>query len=289
MKYFFKHKQLITFFFIFSFISPLNSFAALKLMTEKELDKISAFGFTHFSIDGNTMRLGIDIHIEQFTKIDSLKLGYYYREDLSTTKYSILGSSSFNNELCDIAPFFNNPQGNGNNENYIDWDINWENVQMGKSPEEPLTIDGLVIRLVYDDINSKDRKLEELIIGSNAFTGYFNAEGTMHRSTGIFNPDDVNDEGVDAGSWLSRLARHPNHPIYLKRDSFLSHFHYKFNHEDGDTGQWLIIGSPTSEHKGFSVITGYKEDTLNYYYNERVTNYATTDGLKNLWDYENLL
>jgi len=56
---------------------PLFSFAQMRVVSDTELDAVSAQGFSKFSIIDNIARAEFDITTWTYTEIDSMKLGYY--------------------------------------------------------------------------------------------------------------------------------------------------------------------------------------------------------------------
>ena len=86
-------------FFIFLLIfwgalMPAKARSELKKMNQQELRSVTGTGYVDFSsagntntTAGNTQRIFIDAHIETYTEIDSIKLGYYPRTDFRTRKF----------------------------------------------------------------------------------------------------------------------------------------------------------------------------------------------------------
>jgi len=125
---------------VFLIFLPMNSFAELKAMTGCELKTTTAqAGFTNFTMDKNTARLFLDIHIETYTTIENFSAGWY----------SKTGSTG--------------------------WDQKWDTVKLGASATEPLVIDGLVLIADFDDTTKTDPILERIVIGSNRLQGTLSA------------------------------------------------------------------------------------------------------------------
>ncbi len=87
-----KKKTILVFLFlvIFAFwdgAKPSDAGAELERLNKEELAAVTGAGGVDFSIIGNTARIYFDVHMETYTEIDSIKLGYYQRENLTTRKY----------------------------------------------------------------------------------------------------------------------------------------------------------------------------------------------------------
>jgi len=172
------------------------------------------------------------------------------------------------------------------NRNYLDWDISLDNVRLGASPDNPAIINGLVVRLKYDNINSNDRRLTDIIIGTNDMQADLMVD--FRRATGIYSPKNAYRSrqlglfGVLQGP--NDLAREFNStpvPVILQRDSMLmlvDHYYFGRDYRDPDgeafmtavpdnptsssahSGMFLRIGlDRESPHFGYQVITGYNE------------------------------
>ncbi|MCF8026452.1 MAG: hypothetical protein K9K82_13320 [Desulfobacteraceae bacterium] len=62
---------------LLALLIPGLAFAELSEMTNAEMAQIRGTGPTNLYIDGNTVRLFLDIHMETFGEIDSAKAAYY--------------------------------------------------------------------------------------------------------------------------------------------------------------------------------------------------------------------
>ena len=187
--------------------------------------------------------------------------------------------------------FFNFSSQATRNRNYLDWDINVNNLRAGSSPENPLTLNGLVVRLKYDNITSPNRKLTDIIIGSNDVQG--DAYGDFRRLTGLLNPRNAhrsrrtslqkdmpqnsNANGADLGVEFNTTPI----PVILQRDSMLmllDHIRYYRDyrhpekqafmaavpdnptHNSANNGLFLRIGlDRNSPHFGYNLVSGYNE------------------------------
>jgi hypothetical protein len=173
------------------------------------------------------------------------------------------------------------------NNNVYDWDINIENLRLGKEPGDPLVIDGMVLMLKYDDITSPNKKLTEIIIGSNCMEGDF--YGDMYRMTGFLSaklPQAARNSLLEGTGEFSKVFNEAPVPVCMIRDSFLYLVdHYRFEYYDPDpglddklyppivedptsnnihTGAFLRMGlNPASQNFGFSLIMGYNEIIAN--------------------------
>lgn len=182
--------------------------------------------------------------------------------------------------LTGVDYFSMYPSANGN---IYDWDINLENVRLGKEPERPLVIDGLVMMLKYDDITKADKKLTDIIIGSNSLEGDF--FGDNYRMTGFLNPKlphAARNSILEGVGHFSQVFNEAPVPVNMIRDSFLYLVdHYRFQYyddepnEDGKTypaipdnptsnnmhtGAFLRLGlDPSSQNYGFALVMGYNE------------------------------
>ncbi|MFZ5572852.1 MAG: hypothetical protein ACOZF0_20835 [Thermodesulfobacteriota bacterium] len=263
--------------------------AELSPLSDTEMDTITGRqGLSEFTIEGNTARIFFDIHVETYMEVDSLKLGYYQKSDagvgttgdLNTAKWSALGTKSYNNNYAYVREFgssgpnlFEGLQGDGQNMNTHDWDINWENVKLGKSKTEPLIINGLIMQVEFDDINATDKKLKRVVMGTNDMQGQLSAD--MLRTTGLINPMTTTDSQARA---LASTNPADGNPLLLKRDSLGSNWdNYVLNAGDHDTGFWVILNfgsgpSGETDHIGWEIISGYDERAVNFSYKDGIEN-----------------
>jgi len=245
-------------------------------MSDNELDEISARqSLSEFTIEDNTVRLFCDIHIETYLEVDSIKAGYYKKSDNGIGTTGNLMTSKFgaapDNTYASLGPY-QGLQGTGQNMNTHDWDINWENVQIGKSETEPIIINGVIMKVEFDDIDSPNKKVKRLIMGTNDMQGVLSAD--MLRTTGMVNPLLSDDATLRAqGSTNPELGN----PILLKRDSFLTNWDDKlvFNASDNDTGFWWIFTLGTgpngeTDHIGWEIVAGYDERAIDFSYSNGI-------------------
>ncbi|MCF8026651.1 MAG: hypothetical protein K9K82_14335 [Desulfobacteraceae bacterium] len=143
-------------------VLPPPCHAEMSEMSNAQMAKIRGHGATNLYIEGNSVRLFLDVHMETYGEIDSAKAGYY--------------------ENMDGA--------NG-------WDMDWNNLTLGQSIDTPLVTDGLVFRVEFDDndattendINASNKQLERFFIGTNNMSGQISGDFTT--TTGAVHPDVV--------------------------------------------------------------------------------------------------
>jgi hypothetical protein len=122
--------------------------AELKPMSPGDMKEATAqAGFTDFSLNNDTARLFLDIHIETYTKIAKFTAGNY---------------NSGSDQL-------------------------WSTVQLGGDVDTPLTIDGLVFMADFAEGSfdaGNTPALERIVIGSNYLNGTIS--GNISSFTGIY-------------------------------------------------------------------------------------------------------
>ena len=142
---------------------------ALEAMSQKELKETTGqAAFADFTIIENTTRVFLDTHIETWTEVDSLKLGFHQRE------------------------------------NTFGWDQDWANVSFG-SQSNDLIIDGLIIKADFDNLDSPNPTLNRLIIGTNRINGTIS--GNFKSFTGAYNPAltaNTNDDSSAGSSYIRK-------------------------------------------------------------------------------------
>jgi hypothetical protein len=146
--------SLLKYFFIFTFCLVLFSIPdkvyCLDELSKDEMKTTTGQrALTDFSITENTTRMFINTHIETYTEIESMKLGYYERNSVSG------------------------------------WDQNWTNLKFGNETEN-LTMDGFILKADFNDLNSSNPELKRLIIGTNRLNGTIS--GNFESFTGAYNP-----------------------------------------------------------------------------------------------------
>lgn len=131
------------------------TYAELKPMNADEMKTATAqAGFTDFSLNHNTARLFLDIHIETYATIEKFTAGNYDR--FTPEGDPIIGS-----------------------------DQAWNTVKLGQDDENLLSIDGLVFMADFEEGSLESNpKLERIVIGSNRLQGQISAMIT--NFTGIY-------------------------------------------------------------------------------------------------------
>ncbi len=307
-------KTLRMFFFssLFTIFSVSGSaYATIELMTDDELTKVDAqiseMQLVNHNTTNDTVRIFLDIHNEIYGTVDSVRVGYYYKESsqLATTPIQI-GLSGFegyyhgidtvnngaNFQFFKILSDFNTmapsngatlkPWGNGSfdsqrpeitatkNINNFDWDLWVDQIQLGESPDKPQYMNGLIIRMEFDsDLTvNKSPKLQRLIIGTNDQQG--NMYYNPHRITAAMN-------GLLLSNSTNRSAgamdpyKSTAATVMVQRDPLVQCFGPTIqNVEDRDTGLFLIIDF-MDDHLGFSLVVGSPENAIDF-------NYTLTDG-----------
>jgi hypothetical protein len=196
---------LFLFLILFGVCAAEDCPAEVRKLTESELSGIYCKGATNLYIENDTVRLFLDIHMETYGEIDSAKAGYYQKNGL------------------------------------YNWDMNWTDITLGESMDIPLVTDGLVIRTEFDDIDSANKKLTRIVIGTNHMTGRIS--GTLASTTGAVNPAVVGDSSPD--------------PIVMDRGSDL----LAYDHMDlSSTGFFIDINfDGASTERGIKALIGYHE------------------------------
>jgi hypothetical protein len=148
-----QHKTACVFFFLLFFLltTAAHISAETRKLTDSELKGIYCQGATNLYIEGDTVRLFLDMHTKTFGEIDSAKAGYYEKDGL------------------------------------YNWDINWTDLTLGQGMDTPLVTDGLIIRTEFDDINAADKRLVRIMIGTGHINGRIS--GNFTTTTGAVNPE----------------------------------------------------------------------------------------------------
>lgn len=178
------------------------------------------------------------------------------------------------------------------NRNYLDWDFAVDNLRMGLSPDEPVRINGLVIRLKYDNINSPSRKLTDIIVGTNDLQGDLSFD--YKRATGIYTPklphqarqaalQTGGDGNGVAGTDLATEFNSTPIPVFYQRDTMMSlvdQFNLSRNYKEPKGAAWMdaVPDNPLSnnQHAGFFIRIGLDRNSPHFGYqlvggyNERI-------------------
>lgn len=244
------------------FMHTGSATADLEKMTKDEMAAVHGQGTTNLYIEDNTVRLFLDVHMETYGTIDSIKAGYYDKTDFTTYKnnindYNEGSGANINDNFSYVKDSSGNivitgSQGSGVNTNTLDWDMNWENVQIGESYEAPLVIDGLIVRTEFDDISSSSKKLKRIIIGTNNMQGQISGE--FIRTTGAVNPV----VPVDTSGHLAALG---SDALVMNRDSVLNGLNTAGQDTLNINGGFFIelnLDGNTAE-QGIKTVIGYQE------------------------------
>ncbi|WP_300667386.1 hypothetical protein [Desulfoluna sp.] len=196
------------------------------------------------------------------------------------------GAQGDNNQLVLFS------SGTYRNRNYLDWDFAVDNLRMGQNPDEPVRINGLVIRLKYDNIDSVDRKLTDIIVGTNDLQGDLSFD--YKRATGIYSPklphqarqvclqaggDGNGITGSDLGAEFNSTPL----PVFYQRDTMMSlvdQFNLSRNYKQPEGKAWIdaVPDNPLSnnQHAGFFIRIGLDRNSPHFGYqlvggyNERI-------------------
>ncbi|MBF0397271.1 MAG: hypothetical protein HQK78_10895 [Desulfobacterales bacterium] len=196
-----------------------NLLAEMKEIEDNVLEGVTGqAGFSSITRDGNLLRILLNAKIKTYGEVGAVKAGYYERNNLG--------------DLYQLAPkiagkvvVLRGPQDDTfwawekkANPNRLDWDQDWRDLKLGTGVDNPVTMNGLLIKAEWDDINSPNRKLNKLLIGTPEMRGEM--EANMVRLTGVLNPDLM--AGLmgyivhNTGEWISEK------PMKVIRDSIIT-------------------------------------------------------------------
>lgn len=295
------------------------SFAGIEIMSDEELSDVDAQFSTvtveSWNTENDTIRMFMDVHMEVYGTIESVRAGYYTRSSSEMrTNMAQIGLSGFEKfydlqgETSDGTRYYNDganfnfakitsdfntmapqgagtiePWGNGGidsrnsetlletltpNTNYTDWDLWIDNIRLGESPDKPMYMNGMIMRVEFDDsYDAEGAQIQRLIIGTNDQQGNFYSN--MQRYTGIVNPMLL---AYTAGRSLGVADPYEYTPgtMQMIRDSYIQCFGINiFNVEDRDTGMWMIMNME-GDHIGFEMINGLPENAIDFSYTQGV-------------------
>ena len=191
---------------------PAAPHADIHKLSDAELKQIYCKGATNLYIEGDTVRLFLDMHTETYGEIDSAKLAYYEKDDM------------------------------------YNWDINWKDLTLGEGMETPLVTDGLIIRTEFDDISASGKKLIRIMIGTEHMDGRI--AGTFTTTTGAVHPDVVGSSATDPivmnrGSDLQSY----DHMDIADNGFFID---INFDGSSAERGVKTIVGYPESQAMDFT-------------------------------------
>jgi hypothetical protein len=188
-----------------------TSFSLEALSKEKMKTTTGQRALTDISTSGDTTRLFLNTHIETFTEIESLKLAYFER--------------------------------NGT----MGWDQNWNNLSFGNQ-DTNLTIDGLVIKADFVNLESSEPVLKRFIIGSNMLNG--SISGNFDSFTGTYNPKLLDPNSSDTAQVHIRQQLNSGNTTTFNFDSSTE-----------NQGFFLIL-SPEAANQGIHAVFGFNEGNI---------------------------
>lgn len=298
---------------VFGFMSLTvhNSWAGIEVMNDEQLSDVdgqfSTVTVESWHNDNDTIRIFMDVHMEIYGTIESVRTGYYHRDaDQMQTNMASIGLSGFegfydvqaynsgaNYNFAKITSDYNTmapqgaatiePWGNGGvdssnattlnntltpNTNYNDWDIWMDNIRIGESPDKPVYINGQIIRVEFDQsIYNANPKIQRIIIGTNDQQG--NMRLNMQRYTGIVNPMLLAHTSARSLGVIDPY-KYTTGTMQMVRDSYVQCFGINiFNVEDRDTGFWIIMNFK-GDHIAFEGIFGLPENAIEFDYKKGV-------------------
>lgn len=203
-----------------AFFIASPSYAEMKTMTDRELKNETAqAGLASFSRSENTIRMFMDIHLETYTTVDSMKTGYYSRD---------AGVSA-------------------------GWDQDWQKVNIGTSVTDPMKMDGFVFKADFNenlDTSTTRPTLKRLVIGTNRLVGTMTAEN-IASFTGIYNPL-LSPASTQGGAVLTRT------PLGKTSFGFASPSEETDANRKDNQGFFIVI-APEGDRSGIQVVAGYNE------------------------------
>ncbi|GAB6093754.1 hypothetical protein JCM14469_00060 [Desulfatiferula olefinivorans] len=207
--------QLVFMVVMILFLCPRTVLADLKPLSDDQLKSSTAqAGFTNFTLSNSTARLFLDIHIDTYATIGSFSGGWY------------------------------------NNGSGVGWDQKWNNVSIGNSVSDSMTIDGLVFIADFDDTAAANPVLERVVFGSNRLQGALTAD--MSSFSGMYN--DALTGGGGSPVSVSRTALNPNNGAIT--------FNFNSNASAaGDMGLFFVL-TMEGARAGLQVVAGYDETAL---------------------------
>jgi hypothetical protein len=188
-----------------------TSFSLEALSKEKMKTTTGQRALTDISTSGDTTRLFLNTHIETFTEVESLKLAYFER--------------------------------NGT----MGWDQNWNNLSIGNQ-DTNLTIDGLVIKADFVNLESSEPVLKRFIIGSNMLNG--SISGNFDSFTGTYNPKLLDPNSSDTAQVHIRQQLNSGNTTTFNFDSSTE-----------NQGFFLIL-SPEAANQGIHAVFGFNEGNI---------------------------
>lgn len=218
------------FFFSALILLPVNpANAELKSLSEKAMrNETAQAGLASFSKNDTSIRMFTDIHLETWTDIKSMKIGYYD----------------------------NGTAGMG-------WDQDWRNVKIGTSATDQMKMDGFVFKADFDDlVNSEKPNLKRLVIGTNRLIG--TVQANIDSISGVVNPvilnrttTDTNPVVYDRTKLSGQTGEDTTTFTYASGSVASGGTEDKATNE----GFFIVITPPGAgvAHPGIQIVAGYNE------------------------------
>lgn len=213
---------------ILLFINP--AYAELKSLSEKAMrNETAQAGLASFSKNDTSIRMFTDIHLETWTDINSMKIGYY-----------------------------DNGSAGG-----LGWDQNWRNVKIGTSATDQMKMDGFVFKADFDDLVNTDKpNLKRLVIGTNRLIG--TVQANIDSISGVVNPVILNRSTTDTApvvydrTKLSGQAGDETTTFTYASGSVASG---ETENKATNEGFFIVITPPGAgvAHPGIQIVAGYNE------------------------------
>lgn len=193
------------------FLGTLSSgVCKTQIMTDIELARVTGQGTTNLFVEGNTVRLFLDLHMETYGTLASGKAGYWNRGTPDDPAFG--------------------------------WDMNWKAVVIGESYDNPLVVDGLVLQIEFTrDISAPDKRLARIIIGTNHMKGEI--AGDFASTTGAVNPEVLGLGGTDPLVMIRDDALQAHSRLTMDGGFFLE---INLDGQSPERGVRTIMGYPES-------------------------------------------
>lgn len=125
------------------------------------------------------------------------------------------------------------------------WDNDFTGITIA-SDADPLKVDGLVFIADFDDINSQNRNLQTVVMGTNRIQGSVSA--TMNSYTGVYN------DALTGGS---------GNPVYCSRTNLgNTTFNFDSNISETENMGFFMIYTFDGVNPGVKFVSGYDENSI---------------------------
>lgn len=125
------------------------------------------------------------------------------------------------------------------------WDNDFTGVTIG-SDANPVTVDGMVFIADFDNINSSNRSLQTVVMGTNRIQGSVSA--TMNSYTGVYN------DALTGGS---------GNAVYCNRTNLgNTTFNFDSNISETENMGFFMVYTFDGVNPGVNFISGYDENTI---------------------------